>query len=191
MTRRLALAIFFLCAACPVLFAQTPPEISITIEAADGALLVSGPTPLVSALDAALRQTPASGRTMEDTLRFIRRHYGNELKAETFAVSDVGNLPDVTVITLPLRQAVLEGWAPPLEGLEPVEIETLLRAFEIRAIRREAFDKMAADEKIAYLYGGAGPLLVYSGNGSYETVTLYLRVEPKDTSETGETGDGK
>ena len=161
--------------------AQQQQHITLTIEAADGAVLVRGPQAAVNEARAAVDAAAAPAWTAEQARAFILSNFaGRGLDALVFAEASAQGGKGVSRVETSLRRALLLGLLPPVEGLPEDAAAAVLDAAGLRHITRSDWDALSGGGQYAAIARDRRPLAVLAGTDPHDAaIIIYLDPDAK------------
>lgn len=179
------------CAAVFLLIITAPPlraladgaPSTVTIEASEGAIFISGPKDKAAAVRDDLSSLGAADWPLEKIASYITGKFPGELDAQVFRRSDAASLEDAENLEMPLRRAILIGLLPPVEGLAESEAVKVLEAAGISAFTQTGWAAMDQRERAVKLSGSSGQIAILNIAEPQETVRIILvRTDKKDAA---------
>ena len=161
-------------------------ETTLTIQAADGALLLRGSVQHLSAIRDTLQRAADTPRAMAQIIDSIRQQYPDD-QVSVLAFHEAGAAGSgMDRVEIPLRRALLRGLLPPVEGLPHDLAFQVLRAAGMRPMVRDAWDALSPGEQLVAAARGSGPLAVMSGFSPRDTALLIYVQTQEAGGETSE-----
>lgn len=152
--------------------AQEQPMITLTVEAADGALLVRGPQPAVSAARADLDSAADETWTVAQVRTRISEQFPDR-GIDLLSFNEAGAAgKGVSRVEISVRRALLLGLLPPVESLPHDAAADVLNTAGMRSMPRQAWDAMSGGEQLVAAARGARPLAVLSGTKPNDAVII-------------------
>ena len=146
-----------------------------TMELNDRAIVVWGKDELVKEITEWAESGDFSAAGHEEVTRRITERYGDSVRVEDFFKTEFEELSNGQKILIPVREAVVNGRIPPIEGLGLDEAMILLGLFGFSVSTDREFSSMTDAEKITELINSEGPLLVLNGTGPFDGIIIYTR----------------
>jgi len=164
-------ALILLLAAAGAARAET---ISMTVETGGYALLVTGDEAVISEIDAALEKIKPGNENAAALASSLLEKYPGKVEIEMFAVPGSA-AADAVITRLTVREAVLRGVTPPVEGLSFEEASAVLAAFGFTVFSGKDFDRMSEAGRRREFYLAEGTALMLDGAGPYDYITIYRK----------------
>ena len=144
------------------------PELTLTIELADGAALLTGPSADIKAVEAAIASGDGAPWTIE-RLRAVIHDQSPQLAAQYFIEADITGAGALRV-ELPLRRAVLTGLLPPMEFLSADQARSVLGDAGFFAVSPDEWRALSEARRIAA--AAKQPVAVFTGTNPTDTVIV-------------------
>jgi hypothetical protein len=173
--KRIAAALLFAFALlawrpCPAIAQEQ--QITLTVEAADGALLVRGPQAAVSAARADLDGVADETWTVAQVRTRINKQFPDH-GIELLSFDEAGAAgKGVSRVEASVRRALILGLLPPVEGLPGDAAAEVLNAAGMRSMARSEWDALSGGEQLVAAARGARPLAVLSGTKPNDAVII-------------------
>jgi hypothetical protein len=116
----------------------------------------------------------------EITKKIVDR-YGGAARAEVFFDVKAEKLTGARKSIVPLREAVLSGAIPPIEGLAPDDVPIILGIFGFSVLGAREFSMMSEVGIAQKLVESNNRLLVFNGTGPFDEIAIYSG-EKEETS---------
>jgi hypothetical protein len=122
----------------------------------------------------------ARGADFGKVKQYLDTQFGGRIKIEEFHSAELVSIKGMTSVAMTVREAVLKGRIPPIEGLLPEEALIVLEAFGFTTILYHDYNTMSDQEQYGKLYSGEGPLAALGGTGPFDTITLFYKESNED-----------
>ncbi len=113
----------------------------------------------------------------EKVKQTISERYGQTVEMEGFSAEEPASVSGVQMVRIGVREAVLTGRIPPVEGLSTEEAMIVLKAFGFIAYDPRVFYSLSEQEKIRLLIESDRPLLVLESTGAFDKIRIYFKQE--------------
>jgi len=107
----------------------------------------------------------------------LSERFGDKITIESFATQEFAAAAGVKEVSLPLRDAILSGKVPPVEGLSLDEAMIVLAAFGFNAVPAIDFNLFTEDRKFSAMLEAETALVVFDGTGPFDEIKVYYKLE--------------
>lgn len=145
----------------------------VTIETDGRAVVVWGGEGTIKGIMEWLETGELESIGYEETGSKIIERYGDSVRVEYFSEVGFEELSKGKKNRVPVREAMIRGLLPPIEGLKMDEALMVLGGFGFSAAGDQEFSMMPDAEKIVKLIEASGPLLVLTGTGPFDEIMIY------------------
>ncbi len=153
-------------------------ESGATLEMDNRALYIRGKETVIKEIKAWAENERARRRLhFEKVKHAISERYGQTVEMEGFSAEEPASVSGVRMSRIGVREAILTGRIPPVEGLSADEAMVVLKTSGFAVYKPHVFYALSEQEKIRLLLGADMPLLVMEDTGPFDEIKIYFKQE--------------
>ncbi len=169
--------LFIIVVCCAARVSAGEPE-SMTVELDGRAVLLYADTKILDEIETMKHEGFKGIETADDFIELIKNRFGNDIKYEVFVLPGVSDMSEVYKTTvLPLREAVLRGIIPPVEGLDASRADRVLTVFGFKTLSSSEMEKMSEQERGRMLYLSEGTIVILTNTEPFSEIIIYEMYE--------------
>lgn len=146
---------------------------TMTVEIAGRAILVRAPQPVIEDIRSIRDSLPEDISTAADFIEIIERRYGGEVHYEVFKTPGMSDFSEYEKTEINVREAVLRGIIPPVEGLDNAAAAKVLNRFGFGAFKHDEIDTMDDESRARMFYLADETIIVFTDTAPFSKIVIY------------------